>query len=256
MIHQTAIIDSSAVIGQNVEIGPYAVIGKDVSIGDGTIINSGVVVECADIGKNCKLFSHSVIGTAPQDLKYAGEKTKAIIGDGTMIREYVTVNRGTAAHGETVVGKNCLLMMSSHIGHDCIVGNNVIIANCVAIAGHVEIEDNVVIGGLAAVHQFTRIGKSSIIGGGAMVVMDVIPFAQVQGDRAKLVGLNLIGLKRRQTPHEDIEAIRHAYKILFMSKLTLEQALEKLEDEFKNSTPVCDIVKFIKKSQRGIARPR
>ncbi|MEA5001014.1 MAG: acyl-ACP--UDP-N-acetylglucosamine O-acyltransferase [Endomicrobiaceae bacterium] len=255
MIHQTAIIDKSAVIGKDVEIGPYAVIGENVSIGDGTVVFSHAVVECAEIGKNCKIFSHSAVGTAPQDLKYAGEKTKVIIGDGTVIREYATVNRGTVAHGQTVVGKNCLLMTSSHIAHDCIVGNNVIIANCCAAAGHVEIEDNVVIGGLAAVHQFTRIGRNAMIGGGAMVTMDVIPYAQAQGDRARLAGLNLVGLKRRQMPIEDIENIKHAYRVLFMSKLPLEQALLKLE-EMKDCAPVNEIITFIKKSQRGICRHR
>lgn len=255
MIHQTAIVDKSAVIGKNVQIGPYAIIGENVVIGDDTIISSHAVIECAEIGKNCKIFSHSAIGTPPQDLKYAGEKTKAIIGDGTVIREYATVNRGTVAHGQTVVGKNCLLMTSSHVAHDCIVGNNVIIANCCAAAGHVEIEDNVIMGGLAAIHQFTRIGKNAIIGGGAMVTMDVIPYAQAQGDRAKLAGLNLVGLKRRQTPSEDIENIKHAYRVLFMSKLTLEQALLKLE-EIKGCVPVEEIITFIRKSQRGICRHR
>ncbi len=255
MIHQTAIVDKSAVIGKDVQIGPYAVIGENVSIGDATIIGAHAVLEYADIGKGCKIFSHAAVGTPPQDLKYAGEKTKSIIGDATVIREFATVNRGTIAHGQTVVGKNCLLMTCSHIGHDCIVGDNVIIANCCAIAGHVEIEDNVIMGGLAAVHQFTRIGKNAIVGGGAMVAMDVIPYAQAQGDRAKLVGLNLVGLKRKKMPSQDIEDIKHAYKTLFMSKLTLEQAVAKLE-EMKDCVPVQEIANFIKKSQRGICRHR
>lgn len=256
MIHQTAIIDKSAVIGNDVQIGPYAVIGEDTVIGNGTVIGSHAVVECVSFGENCKVFSHATVGTAPQDLKYAGEKTRVIIGDGTVIREYATVNRGTVAHGETVVGKNCLLMTCSHIGHDCQVGNNVIIANCCALAGHVDIEDNVIMGGIAAIHQFTRVGKNAIIGGGAMVTMDVIPYAQAAGDRAKLVGLNLVGMKRKKMPSEDIENVRHAYRVLFMSKLTLDQALAKLEDELKDCVPVQEIVAFVKKSQRGICRSR
>ena len=149
MIHSTAIIDKSAVIGQNVEIGPYSVIGPDTVIGDGTVISSHATIECANIGKNCKIFPHASIGLAPQDLKYAGEKTKLFVGDGTTVREFVTLNRGTSASGQTVIGKNCLFMACSHVAHDCIVGDNVIVANCAAIAGHVEIGDGVVIGGFA-----------------------------------------------------------------------------------------------------------
>ena len=256
MIHNTAIIDKSAVIGKDVQIGPYAIIGEDVVIGEGTSIGAHAVIEYAQIGKNCKIFSHASIGTAPQDLKYAGEKTKAIIGDGTSIREYATVNRGTIAHGETVVGKNCLLMTCSHVAHDCVVGDGVIIANCCAIAGHVEVGDGVVMGGLSAVHQFVKIGKNVVIGGGSMISMDIIPYTQVQGDRAKLFGLNLVGLKRKRVPIAEIENIKHAYKILFASKLPLEQAVAKLEEQLSSSLYVQDILNFIKKSQRGLVRPK
>jgi UDP-N-acetylglucosamine acyltransferase len=254
MIHQTAIVDKSAVVGQNVEIGPYAVIGEEVTIGDGTIIGPHAIIEYADIGKNCKIFGHAIIGTEPQYLKYAGEKTKAIIGDGSVMREYVTVNRATSNTGKTIVGKNCLLMAYTHIGHDSVVGNNVIIANACSIAGHVEIDDNVVFGGMAAVHQFTKIGRNAIIGGGSKVNMDIIPFAETHGDRARLVGLNLIGLKRHKMSTETIDAIKHAYKTLFMSKLTLEEALSRLVEV--NVPEVQEIVTFIRRSQRGIARNR
>jgi len=253
MIHSTAIVDKSAVIGQNVEIGPYAIIGESVTIGDGSIIGPHAIIECSSIGKNCKIFGHAIIGTEPQHLKYGGEKTRTVIGDGTVIREYVTVNRATGTN-ETVVGKNCLLMAYVHVAHDSIVGNNVIIANACAIAGHVQIHDNVIFGGMSAIHQFARVGRNAIIGAGSKVSMDVIPFAQTHGDRARLVGLNLIGLKRHQIPSETIEAIKHAYRILFMSKLTLEEALSKLaEDPFKE---VQEIISFIKTSQRGIIRNR
>ncbi len=256
MIHSTAIIDSSAVIGKDVQIGPYAVIGEDVVIGDGTFIASHATIECARIGKNCKIMSHASIGAPPQDLKYAGEKTVAIIGDGTTVREFATVNRGTSASGQTIVGKNCLLMTCSHVAHDCIVGNNCIIANCCAIAGHVELGDNVILGGLTAIHQFVKIGKNVIAGGGSMISMDVIPYSQTQGDRAKLFGLNLVGLKRARVPIAEIENLKHAYKILFTSKLPLEQAVAKVEEALSSSLYVRDILDFIKRSQRGICRPK
>ena len=256
MIHSTAIIDKSAVIGQNVEIGPYSVIGPDTVIGDGTVISSHATIECANIGKNCKIFPHASIGLAPQDLKYAGEKTKLFVGDGTTVREFVTLNRGTSASGQTVIGKNCLFMACSHVAHDCIVGDNVIVANCAAIAGHVEIGDGVVIGGFAGMHQFTKVGKNVIIGAGSMVSMDIIPYMQAQGDRATLFGLNLIGLKRKRVPIAEIENIKHAYKILFASHLTLNDAVAKIEEELSSSLYVKDIVDFIKRSQRGICRPK
>jgi len=256
MIHNTAIIDKSAVIGQNVEIGPYVVIGEDVTIGDGTVISAHATIECARIGQNCKIFSHASIGAPPQDLKYAGEKTMAIIGDRTTIREFATVNRGTSASGQTVVGKNCLIMTCAHVAHDCIVGDNCIIANCCAIAGHVEVGDGVVMGGLTAVHQFVKIGRYVVTGGGSMISMDIIPFMQAQGDRAKLFGLNLVGLKRRRVPLAEIENIKHAYKVLFASNLPLKDAVERLEKDFSSSTYVRDIIDFIGKSQRGICRPK
>lgn len=256
MIHSTAIIDKSAVIGNDVQIGPYAVIGEGVTIGDGTIIGAHTTIECAQIGKNCKIFPHASIGLAPQDLKYAGEKTIAIIGDGTTIREFVTINRGTSASGKTIVGNNCLFMACSHVAHDCIVGNNVIAANCAAIAGHVEVGNNVVIGGFVGMHQFTKIGRNVMLGAGSMVAMDIIPFACAQGDRAKLCGLNLVGLKRNRVPIAEIENIKHAYKILFMSNLMLNDAVIKVKEELGNSTYVQEILTFISKSQRGITRPK
>lgn len=256
MIHSTAIIDKSAIIGQDVQIGPYVVIGEGVTIGDGTTVGAHTTIEFAQIGKNCKIFPHASIGLAPQDLKYAGEKTIAVIGDGTKIREFVTINRGTSAGGKTIVGNNCLFMACSHVAHDCIVGNNVIAANCAAIAGHVEVGDNVVIGGFVGMHQFTKIGKNVMLGAGSMVGMDIIPFVCAQGDRAKLIGLNLVGLKRNRIPIAEIENIKHAYKILFMSNLMLNDALEKVKEELGTSSYVCDIIDFISKSQRGICRPK
>ncbi|MDR2396071.1 MAG: acyl-ACP--UDP-N-acetylglucosamine O-acyltransferase [Endomicrobium sp.] len=254
MIHQTAIISKDAVIEDNVEIGPYTVIGPDTVIKSGTKIHGQCVIEYAQIGKNCEIFNFSSIGKRPQDLKYQGEHTKVIVGDNTTIREGVTLNRGTAAAGQTVVGNNCLLMACAHIAHDCIIKDNVIVGYSTGIAGHVEIDDGAILSASIGVHQFCKIGKSVIIGAGSMINMDIIPYVTVQGDRAVLVGLNLIGLKRKKVKFSEIEDIKSAYRILFMSKLSLEDAIAKLEES--NSLYVKDITDFIKRSQRGITRPK
>jgi UDP-N-acetylglucosamine acyltransferase len=254
MIHQTAVVDKSAIIEDNVEIGPYAVIGAETIIKSGTKIHGQSVIEYAEIGHNCEIFNFSSIGKRPQDLKYQGEKTKVIVGDGTTVRECVTLNRGTAAAGQTIVGKNCLLMACCHIAHDCIIGDNVIIGYASGIAGHVEIDDGAILSSGIGVHQFCKIGKSVIIGGGSMVSMDVIPFVTVHGDRASVVGLNIIGLKRIKVKLSEIEDIKNTYRILFTSGLTLEAAIDKLKEI--DSTYTEEIVAFIKKSQRGIMRPQ
>ncbi|MCA6071538.1 MAG: acyl-ACP--UDP-N-acetylglucosamine O-acyltransferase [Endomicrobium sp.] len=253
MIHQTAIIDKNAMIEDNVEIGPYTVVGPESVIKSGTKIHGQSVIEYAEIGNNCEIFNFSSIGKRPQDLKYQGEKTKVIVGDGTTVRECVTLNRGTAAAGQTIVGKNCLLMSCAHVAHDCIIGDGAIIGYSTGIAGHVEIGDYAILSASIGVHQFCKIGKSVMVGAGAMINMDVIPYVTVHGDRAVLVGLNLIGLKRKKIKLSEIEDIKSAYKILFMSKLTLEEAMSKLD---KSRSPyVEDITTFIKNSQRGITRP-
>lgn len=254
MIHKTAVIDESAIIEDNVEIGPYTVIGPDTIIKSGTKIHGQCVIEYSEIGQNCEIFNFSSVGKRPQDLKYKGEKTKVIVGDGTTIREGVTLNRGTAAAGQTVIGKNCLLMACCHIAHDCIIKDNVIIGFTTGIAGHVEIDDFAILSSGIGVHQFCRIGKGVMIGAGAMVGMDIIPYATAQGDRAVLAGLNIIGMRRRQMKLSEIEDIKHAYRVLFMSKLTLEDAIAQLEES--PSIYVKEIISFIKTSQRGITRPR
>jgi UDP-N-acetylglucosamine acyltransferase len=254
MIHQTAVIDKDAVIEENVEIGPYTVIGPKTIIKSGTKIHGQSVIEYAEIGENCEIFNFSSIGKRPQDLKYKGEETRVIVGDGTTVRECVTLNRGTAAAGQTVVGKNCLLMACSHIAHDCILGDNIIVGYTTGIAGHVEVGDNAIFSAGVGVHQFCKIGKAAMIGGGSMVTMDIIPYVTAHGDRVALSGLNLIGLKRQKIKLSEIEDIKNAYRILFMSKLTLEEAMEKLK-EFSSSIFVQEILNFIKNSQRGIARP-
>jgi UDP-N-acetylglucosamine acyltransferase len=254
MIHETAIVHPKAAIGKDVVIGPYAVIGEGAVIGDGVRIESHAVIENADIGEKCHIFSHAAVGTAPQDLKYKGEPTRLILGARTMVREFVTLNRGTVAHGKTVIGSDCLFMAYSHVAHDCVVGNNVITANCATLGGHVEVGDFAFLGGISAVHQFVKIGKLAMIGGGSMVSQDILPFVQTQGDRARLVGLNLVGLRRRGYKAGMIEEIKTAYRTLFLSGLPMEEALDQLEAS-NPCTDVRDMIDFIHASKRGIARP-
>jgi UDP-N-acetylglucosamine acyltransferase len=253
MIHQTAIIDKSAIIGNNVEVGAYTVIGKDVVIGDGTMIGSNAYIEYAEIGKNCKIHHATSIGTPPQDLSYKDEPSRVYIGDGTVAREFATFNRGSAKTGETIIGKNCYFMTSSHVAHDCRVGDGVIMANGSAVAGHVEIGDNTFISAAVGIVQFSKVGKEVMIGSGATVNLDIVPYILCAGYRAIPSGLNLVGMKRRKMPTEEIKAVKDAYKILFRSKALLKDAL--LELEQIKSIAVQEIVTFIKNSKRGIARP-
>ena len=254
MIHSTAVIHANARIGDNVEIGPYAVIGDHTVIGSGSKIGAHAFVEYADIGENCSLFNHASVGAAPQDLKYKNELTKLILGPRCTVREFVTLNRGTTAHEKTVIGSDCLFMAYTHVAHDCIIGNNVIMANVATLGGHVEIGDNAFLGGMSAVHQFCRIGKLAMIGGGSMVSQDILPFVQTHGDRARLVGLNLVGLKRREYKTETIEEIKSAYRILFLSGLPMEEALDQVEAA-NPGEEVRQMVAFIHSSKRGIVRP-
>jgi UDP-N-acetylglucosamine acyltransferase len=253
MIHQTAVIDKTAIIGANVDIGAYTVIGKDVVIGDGTIIGSNAYIEYAEIGKNCKIYHSASIGAAPQDLTYKDEPSRVYVGDGTVAREFVTFNRGSAKTGKTIIGKNCYFMTSSHVAHDCRIGDGVIMANCSAAAGYVEIGDNTFVSATVGMVQFSKVGKGVMIGSGATVTMDIIPYVLCAGYRAVPNGLNLVGMKRRRIPTEEINAVKDAYRILFMSKLMLKDALTELEQS--KSIAVQEIVTFIKNSKRGIARP-
>lgn len=253
-IHPTAVVDPAAKLDPSVVVGPYAVIGAEAVIGAGTTIGAHSVVENVTMGKNNRVFSGAYVGTAPQDLKYAGEKTRLIMGDNNLVRECVTLNRGTTATGETRIGDNCLFMAYSHVAHDCRVGNNVILVNSVALAGHVEVGDYTVVGGLAAIHQFTRIGAMVMIGGGSMVGKDIPPFCLAQGDRATLRGLNVVGLRRSGLPREAVSAVREAYKTLFLRGLTQEQALAELKAG-NPPKPVLDMLAFIEASKRGVMRP-
>ena len=257
MIHKTAIIDPKSKISSNVSIGPYSVIGPDVEIDENTIIYSHVSISGhTKIGKRNKIYPFASIGSDPQDLKYNGEETKLIIGDENTIREYVTINPGTVGDGgKTIIGNNCLFMISSHVAHDCLIGNNVIIANNVPLGGHVIIEDNVVIGGNSAVQQFTRIGKMAMIGGMTGVLHDVIPYGLSTGNRNSLQGLNLIGLRRAKFENKKILGLSEAYKEIFVTK-NLTENISKLNGSLKDNEFVKEVIKFIiKDKKRSICTP-
>lgn len=255
-VHPTAIIHPTASISASAEIGPYAVIGEDVRVGPQTRIGPHAVVEFADIGSACQIHAHAFVGTAPQDLKYRGEKTKITIGDGTIVRECATLNRGTAASGRTTIGKKCLIMAYSHVAHDSVVEDEVILANSVAVAGHAHIEMGAVIGGLSGIHQFVRVGRMAMIGAGAMVALDVPPFCTVWGDRARIVGLNTEALKRRHHSQAGVDALKKAYRSIFFSKKTVEQAAKHILSSKQSSDEARLMARFIVDSQRGVCRPR
>tara|TARA_B100000767_G_scaffold252315_1_gene255989 strand:- start:324 stop:1106 length:783 start_codon:yes stop_codon:yes gene_type:complete len=257
MIHTSSIISKNANIGSNVKIGPFCYVGDTVQLGDGVELISNVHIEGnTKIGKGTKIFPFASIGTAPQDLKYKNEPNSLVIGERNTIREYVTINPGTAGGGsQTTVGNDCLFMISSHVAHDCKVGNNVIIANNVPLGGHVVIEDSVVIGGNSAVQQFTRIGRLAMIGGMTGVLKDVIPFGLSIGNRNYLQGLNLIGLRRRNYENKKIMELNKAYDEIFSSK-KLHENLSKINGEFKDNELVNEVVSFIEKDKkRAICTP-
>ena len=251
MIHDTAIIDSNAKIGNNVEIGPYCVIDSGVHIENNNKLYSHVNISGnTKVGEGNTFYPFCSIGNNPQDLKYNGEKTELVIGKNNKIREYVTIHPGTAGGGgKTIIGDNCLFMISSHIAHDCIIGNNVILANNVPIGGHAEIGDHVVIGGNSAVQQFTRIGKMAMIGGMTGVLNDVIPYGLSIGNRNHLQGLNLIGLRRKNISNKDILELSEAYKEIFKTD-KLSENLSKLNGSFQNNELVKDVVDFINKDKK------
>jgi UDP-N-acetylglucosamine acyltransferase len=255
-INSTSVISGKAVIQGGVEIGPYCVIGDDVEIGEGTYIGPHTMINGPTvIGKGCRFEGYASAGGPPQDLKYNGEKTRLEIGDNNVFREFVTLNRGTAGGGGvTRIGDGNLLMAYCHVAHDCQLGSNIVMGNLATLGGHVHIEDRVIIGGMSAIHQFTKIGAYTIMGGGTLVGMDVVPYAKVQGNRAKMYGINTIGLKRNGFSNETIESINKAYRLIFKKGLRLKDAVRKIEDEFAGIPEVMRIVEFIKGSKRGIAR--
>jgi UDP-N-acetylglucosamine acyltransferase len=255
-IHQTALINRQAEIDSDVEIGPYSVIGAGVRIGKQTRVASHVVIEGrTSLGQGNTIYQFATIGSRPQDLKYKGEASELIIGKHNTIREYVSLNPGTAGGGMvTRVGDHNLLMMHCHIAHDCVIGSHNIIANGATLGGHVVVEDYVIVGGLVGIHQFARIGSGAILGAGSMVSKDVPPFCNATGDRARLRGLNLEGLKRRGFTTTAIDALKKAYRIIFQSKLKTKDALEKVRRELSPTAEIEILLAFIAQSQRGICR--
>ena len=251
MIHKSSVIDPKAKIGKDVKVGPFCFVGPKAQLEDGVELISNVHIEGnTKIGKGTKIYPFASIGTAPQDLKYKGEENSLEIGENNVVREYVTINPGTSGGGnKTVVGNNCLFMISSHIAHDCKIGNNVVIANNVPLGGHVTIEDSVVIGGNSAVQQFTRIGRLAMIGGMTGVLKDVIPFGLSFGNRNYLKGINLIGLRRKKYDNKKIMELDQAYKKIFSSS-NLQENLSKINGEYKGNELVEEVTKFIEKDKK------
>ena len=252
-IHPQAIVHPTADLDTGVRIGPWTLIGPDVQIGSGTEIGPGALIERnTRIGTECEIHKGAVLGTDPQDLKYQGEETRLKIGDRTVIREYATLNRGTAMSRLTRVGDGCLLMAYTHVAHDCQLGDHVILSNAVNMAGHVEIEDQAIVGGLTAIHQFVRIGASSFIGGGSRISQDVAPFCRVAGSPPKMYGLNSIGLDRQGVRPEIRAALKQAYRILFLSGLNVSQGLARAKEEIDPISEIEHFLHFIESSERGV----
>ncbi|MBV9827249.1 MAG: acyl-ACP--UDP-N-acetylglucosamine O-acyltransferase [Alphaproteobacteria bacterium] len=258
-IHSTAIVSPAARLADDVKIGPYCVIGEHVALGAGVSLTAHIVIEGrTSIGDGTRIFPFASLGLEPQDLKYKGEASTLIVGRNNTIREYVTMNPGTEGGGMvTTVGDNCLFMVGAHVAHDCQIGNHVIMANNATLAGHVVVEDHALIGGLSAVHQFVRIGRHAMIGGMSGVERDVIPYGQVMGDRARLTGLNIIGMQRRGFTREDIQGLRAAYQHLFSDSGTLHERVNEAAERFGGIVPVDDIISFIRAdSSRAICQPK
>lgn len=254
-ISNLAFIHPDAKVGNNVIIEPFAYVEANVEIGDGThIMSGGQVRNGSRVGKNCRIFPGAVVGGDPQDLKYKGEETLAIIGDNTTIRECVTVNRGTAAKKQTVVGNNCLLMAYSHIAHDCILKNNIIVGNATQLAGEVEVDDYAILSGGTLVHQFTRIGAHVMIQGGTRLGKDIPPFIIAGREPVCYSGVNLIGLRRSGFSNEKINEIQEMYRTIYQSGFNVSDAIVQIEKNFEKTPEMDEIVSFVKSSPRGIVR--
>lgn len=253
VVHPTALVDERAELGQGVTVGPWAIVGPRVEVGDGTEIGPRVLIERnTTLGEDCRISNGAVLGTDPQDLKYLGEDTVLEVGPRAIIREFATLNRGTAALGRTTVGSDCLVMAYGHVAHDCTLGNHVILANSVAMGGHVVIEDWVNVSGLSGIHQFVRIGAHAFIGGATRITQDVPPYCCAVGNPAGLLGLNAVGLERRGLSPEVRAALKRAYRTLFRSKLNLSQAMARVEQEVPPLPEVLHLLAFIRASERGI----
>ncbi len=252
-VHETALVDPAAELGQGATIGPWALIGPRVQIGDGVEVGPRVLIERdTTVGKDCRIANGAVLGTDPQDLKFLGEETTLEVGARTVIREFATLNRGTSAAGTTVIGSDCLLMAYTHVAHDCELGNHVILSNAVNMGGHVVIEDWVIVGGLTPIHQFVRIGAHAFVGGGSRIPQDVPPYCRAAGNPPKLYGLNSVGLERRGFSEDVRKALKQAYRILFSSNLNLSQALERADEDVPAIPEVRHLLEFIRAGERGI----
>ena len=255
-IDPTAVVSPTARLGEDVVVGPYCVLGPDTVVGDRTVLKSHVVIDGrATLGADNVVAPFASLGGPPQDLKYKGEPTEVVIGDGNQIREYVTINRGTApGGGVTRVGSAGLFMAAAHVSHDCRVGDRVVFANAASIAGHVEVGDDANIGAFSGIHQFCRVAKHAFIGGYSVIAQDVLPFVVTAGDRAEAHGINTIGLKRRGVPPETIDGIKRCYMTLFRSKLRLEDAMTQVEAELGHIPEVRYFLEFVRGSKRGVIR--
>lgn len=258
-IHPTAVIAPGARLADDVFIGPYCIVGDNVVLGAGVRLAAHIVIDGrTTVGERTRIFPFASLGLEPQDLKYKGEPSTLVIGCDNTIREYVTMNPGTEGGGMvTRVGDYCLFMVGAHVAHDCQIGDHVIMANNATLAGHVAVEDHALLGGLSAVHQFVRIGRHAMIGGMSGVERDVIPYGQVMGDRARLTGLNIIGMQRRGFTRDDIQGLRAAYQALFAETGTLSERVAETAERFGNIAPVADIIAFIRSdSSRAICQPK
>ncbi|MBD3263944.1 MAG: acyl-ACP--UDP-N-acetylglucosamine O-acyltransferase [Candidatus Omnitrophica bacterium] len=254
-IHPQAIVSDSASIGENVTVGPYAIIGEHVKLASGCVVDSfAQVVGYTEVGENCRIFSHAVVGNIPQDLKYKGERSFLVIGKKNKIREFVTINPGTDKDTKTVIGDGNLIMAYAHIAHDCVLGNNNILANSATLAGYVEVGNRVVIGGLVAIHQFCRVGDFSIIGGCSKVVQDIPPYSMCDGHPAAIRGLNIIGLKRAKFDSEKIKVLKKAFKIIFFENHPFSEAKNIIQKDLPSFPEAENLTEFISSSKRGISR--
>jgi len=252
-IHPTALVSPNAELASDVEVGAYAIIGDNCTVASGCVIAPRATLERnVVLAANVKVGMGTILGGPPQDLKYAGEETTVEIGEGTVIREYTTINRGTSQSFKTTVGRNCLLMSYVHLAHDCHIGNHVILSNVVQLAGHVTVEDRAIISGLSAAHQFVRIGRQSFIGGMSRVSKDIPPFLKAVGNPVRLYGLNTVGLQRSGMDEATIKELKRAYRLLFRSDLNVTQAIERAQEEIDNLPEVRELIRFVGASERGV----
>lgn len=254
-ISATAIVDERAVIAPDVRIDDHAIVEANTEIGEGTHIHAGAIIRSgARIGKKCQIHPYAVVAGVPQDLKFRGEETVAIIGDRTVVREFATISRGTASRGRTVIGTDCLIMAYGHVAHDCVLGDHVIIGNASQVAGEVEIDDWAILSASVLVHQFTRVGRHSMTQGGCKVTKDIPPYTLVGRDPTVYCGINIVGLRRRDFTDEEIDLISDAYRIIYSQGLNVSDALKEVEETFEMTPELKRILSFIRNSERGIVR--